>query len=157
MATVPLQTALARKWKVDVRVSGVWTPVRGIAECKWDPHQASLQEDNVYDAEGRKGATKTELGAVCELKLLRKHTAGTTTYDPGQEALRAAAAAFGADGVAYVRIYDRDGGAEAWDMYAEVGWAADGGSTGDVEKVTATLTDKATLTEIDNPEASSGS
>jgi hypothetical protein len=156
-ATAPLQSSLARKWKIDVSVSSVWTPVRGIAECKWDPHQASMQDDNVYEAEGRKGATKTELGAVAELKLIRKRTAGTTTYDPGQEALRAAAAAFGDDGVAYVRIYDRDGGAEAWELYAEVEWAAEGGSTSDIEKVTVTLTDKATLTEIDNPEASSGS
>jgi hypothetical protein len=156
-AIAPLQSSNARKWKVDVSVSSIWTPVRGIAECKWNPYQPTVVDDNVYESEGRKGATKTELAAVAELKLIRKRTAGTTTYDPGQEALRTAGATLGDDGVAYVRIYDREGGSEAYEMYCEVEWSADGGSTSDTEKITVTLTDKATLAEIENPEASSGS
>lgn len=156
--TQPLVTALARKWAIDVNsgteLSPVWVTIRGINSLKYDPNAGNLEEDNAYDQDGRLAKTKTALGSMAELKLLRRYTAGDVTdYDAGQELLRTKSALFGEDGWAHCRIYDRNGGPEAYEDYFEVLWAADGGTTTDLEKVTVTLESKGVTAEIDNPEA----
>jgi hypothetical protein len=155
----PLTSTLARKWKIDILTTGpsTYSVVKGIAECKADLFAASVEDDDAYDDEGWGSGTKTKLAWSVELKMIRKRTAGTTTYDTGQEKLRTHARAFGDGGVAQVRIYDRDGGSEAYGGYAEVSWSAEGGKTSDLETVTVTLTGKGALTDIENPDAESGS
>jgi len=155
--TAPLTSALARKWKLDVLTTApaTYTVVKGIAELKFQRSEAKLEEDGEYADEGWGSSTKTGLNWSIEIKAIRKHSAGT--YDPGQQKLKTLALAFGSAGVAQIRIYDRDGGAEAYSGYAEVSWTADGGSTTDLEKVTIVLTGKGNMTDIANPDAESGS
>jgi hypothetical protein len=161
-APVPQVTALSRKWAGDINVGTVlvpdWVTVKGINTFKYDPHAASMEEDNAFDQNGRLGKTKTALSSSAELKMLRRYAADDPTeYDPGQEALRTRAGLLGSDGWAHMRIYDRNGGPEAYEDYFEVGWAADGGGTTDLESVTVTLESKGSTTEIVNPIDSSGS
>jgi hypothetical protein len=135
-----------------------WLQVKGINTLKYDPAIASLEEDNAFDQNGRLGKTKTALGSAAEVKLLRRYEAeDVTEYDPGQEALRARSLLFGSDGWAHCQIYDANGGPEAYEDYFEVGWAADGGGTTDLESVTVTLESKGSTTEIVNPIDPSGS
>jgi hypothetical protein len=158
--TQPNQSTLARKWKLDVNTGSVgsptWTPVNGIAELTPSPQEPNIEDDNVYEDEGWGGATKTGLKWTIEAKLVRRLVAGVvTTYDPGQEKLRTCSSSFGIDGVANIRWYDREGGPEAYDGFAEVGWAPEGGSATDLETITVTLTGKGARTAITNPDASS--
>jgi hypothetical protein len=161
-APIPQVTALSRKWAIRINVGTAlvpsWLTIKGINTLKYDPAAASLEEDNAYDQNGRLGKTKTALGSSAEIKLLRRYAAtDVTEYDPGQEALRARSLLFGEDGWAHCQIYDRNGGPEAYEDYFEVGWAADGGGTTDLESVTVTLESKGSTTEIVNPVDPSGS
>lgn len=155
--TQPDQTTLARKFKLDVNTgtpaAPVWTAVRGRKEFK--PNVTpNLEDDSDYDSGGWGSQTKTQLEWTIEVKLARKVSpTSKTTYDTGQEALRTKSRLFGADGVAHIRYYDRDGGAEAYEGYAEVTWVPDGGDTKALELVTVTLTGKGALVEITNPDA----
>lgn len=161
-APVPQVTALQRKWAIRINtgtaLSPVWTVIKGINTFKYDPALASMEEDNAFDQNGRLAKTKTAIGSVGEIKMLRRYDAtDETEYDPGQEALRARSLLFGEAGWAHCQVYDRNGGPEAYEDYFEVGWAADGGGTTDLEAVTVTLESKGSTTEIPNPAASSGS
>lgn len=158
--TQPDQTTLARKWKLDVNTgtvaAPVWTSVKGIAEAKVTPFTATMEDDNVYEDSGYTSATKTALTFGVELKLVRRVAPGDdTSYDTGQQRLRTLAKTLGASGVGYFRVYDREGGAEAWTFFAEVNWEPDGGSATDLEKVTVTLRAKGAPTEITNPDTTS--
>lgn len=155
--TQPDQSTLARKFKLDVNTGTaavpIWTPVKGIREFA-PKLNANLEDDSDYDAEGWGSQTKTQLDWALEVKVARKVSpSSATTYDPGQEALRTKAELFGASGVAHVRWYDREGGAEAYEGFAEVQWVADGGDTKALELVTVTLTGKGARTVITNPDA----
>lgn len=161
-APVPKATALSRKWAIRINtgtaLSPTWLVIIGINTFKYDPAIASMEEDNAFDQNGRLAKTKTALGSAAELKILRRYNpTDETEYDPGQEALRARSLLFGGDGWAHCQIYDRNGGPEAYEDYFEVGWAADGGGTTDLESVTVTLESKGSTTPIVNPAASSGS
>jgi hypothetical protein len=155
--TQPLQTTLARKWKVDVNTGTVsvpvWTAVRGLNEVTPSPFTPNLEDDNEYDQGGWTSQTKTALSWSIELKLLRKtDPADATSYDAGQEKLRDQARIFGGLGVANIRWYDRDGGPEAYTGFAEIEWVPDGGSLTDLETVTVTLHGKGEAEEIANPD-----
>lgn len=153
--TQPQQTQLARKWKLEINTGSVatptWTQVKGINEFTPQVGEANLEEDNDYDSDGWGSSTKTMLNWSAEAKLLRKADPGTNALDTGQEKLRTQSRLFGSDGVAHVRFYDRNGGVEAYEGFAEVSWGAEGGSPSDLETVTVTLTGKGALEEIANP------
>lgn len=156
--TQPLQSTLARKWKLDVNTGTVavpvWTPVYGLNELTPQPQTPNLEDDNVYEQGGWTSKTKTALSWSLEAKLVRKTDAASAiTYDPGQEKLRLLARAFGAAGVAHVRWYDRNGGPEAFVGFGEVSWVPDGGSQTDLETITVTLDGKSDSTIITNPDA----
>lgn len=146
----PDVSTLARKFKLDVNISSSWTQVKGVAEFK-APLTPSLEDDSVYDDEGWGSQTKTALAWTIETKVIRRKSAPGDVYDPGQEALRAASELFGADGQVYVRWYDRDGGVEAYEGYAEVTWTPDGGPNTALETVVVTLTGRGARTVIANP------
>lgn len=148
----PDVSTLARKYRVDVELTpSTWTQVKGLQEFK-PALNPDLQDDGVYDDEGWGSQTKTGLAWTAELKLIRRvGAAAPTTYDPGQEGLRAAAEVFGSDGVVHVRWYDKEGGPEAYDGYAEVSWVPDGGNRTALETVTVTLTGKGARNTISNP------
>lgn len=150
-----LVSTLARKWKLDVDVSPAqdgtgYIPVRAITD--FQPAIAdTLTDDSTYDDGGWGSDTKTMLKWSNVVKLMRKKGIGSGAYDPGQEALRAAQDQFGAAGVVRVRWYNRNGGSEAYEGYANVAWTEDGGNTTALGSVTCTLTGSGARTVIANP------
>ena len=152
-----LTSYLARKWRCEVDTSTTdsptWVQVRGVTG--FTPGvAATTQSTDDYDSDGWGSDEKTMLKWSLGVDLIRKG-ADEATPDPGQEALRGKADKFGADGTAHVRWYDRSGGPEAFEGYANVSWEPKGGATSDVESVTVNLTGKGARIEIDNPAAGS--
>lgn len=163
--TQPQQSTLARKWTLEVNTNGspanfaspTWTTVKGLSEFTPDNLIPNLEDDNVYEDGGWQGQTKTALAWQVAGKLMRRTVpSDVTSYDPGQEKLRALARVFGPSGVGDFRWYDRDGGPEAFRGWGNVTWAADGGSTTDLETVSFTLDGKGPNTIITNPNAPGG-
>jgi hypothetical protein len=156
--TSPLSAALARKWVLQVdttpeSLTASWVQVKGLAGFtpKLD---STLQDDSDYDSGGWGSQAKTAMAWSLEVKLVRKYAFGDpSSYDVGQEVIRAAADAFGSDATVHVRWYDREGGPEAYVGYAQVTWSPDGGKTDDLETVTATLTGQGARTPTVNPAA----
>lgn len=155
--TSPLSAALARKWVLQIDTTPLttasWVQVKGLAgfQPKLD---STMQDDSDYDSDGWQSQAKTAMAWSLEAKLVRKYTFGDpASYDVGQEVIRAAADAFGSGATVHVRWYDREGGPEAFEGYAQVAWAPDGGDTTALETVTATLTGQGERTAIANPAA----
>lgn len=157
--TQPNQSTLARKWVLDINTGATvavptWTTVKGLAELTPGDPEGTLQDDNVYEDAGYTGQTKTALGWTIEGTVLRRTSpTDVTSYDPGQEKLRALAATLGPTGVAYVRWYDRDGGPEAYTGFGEVTWSPEGGEMDALESVGFTVVGKGARTTITNPNA----
>lgn len=154
--TQPQQSTLARKWVLEVNTGTVgaptWTTVKGLSNFTPVEAEPNLEDDNVYEDGGYTGQTKTALSWNAEAELKRRTLpSDVTTYDPGQEKLRALAKTLGPTGVGHFRIYDRDGGPEAWTGFAEVSWANQGGEVTDLETVNVTLSGKGAPTFITNP------
>jgi hypothetical protein len=128
-----------------------WVQVRAIAE--FTPSlDAKLEEDSDYDSDGYGSQTKTMLMWGLDLKVMRKIGIATAIPDPGQEKLRLAAEQFGTPGVVHVRWYDRTvGQPEAYEGYAEVVWAPEGGGTGALAAVKVKLEGKGARLTIANP------
>jgi hypothetical protein len=164
--TQPNQSTLARKWTLEVNTNGTpanfaaptWTTVKGLSDFTPDNLKPELKDDNVYEDSGWGGQTKTMLAWQVKAKIMRRTVpTDVTSYDAGQEKLRALARVFGPSGVGDFRWYDRDGGAEAFRGWANVTWTNDGGSTDDLETVSITLDGKGPNTIITNPNAVAGS
>jgi len=147
----PDVSALARKFKLQVDISGTWTTVGALQEFKASL-EADLQEDGVYDDEGWGSSTKTGLAWKVEGTVVRRYSAANdTVYDPGQQQLLLHAELFGAAGVAHVRWYDRNGSAEAYEGYAEVTWTHGGGDRTALETAQFVLTGKGARFTVANP------
>lgn len=156
--TQPQQSTLARKWVLDVNTGTVgvpaWTTVKGVSNFTPVRAEATLEDDNVYEDAGYLGQTKTALAWHAEVELKRRTLpSDVTTYDPGQEKLRILAQTLGPTGVGHFRIYDRDGGPEAWTGFSEVQWVNQGGEVTDLETIQVTLPGKGAPTDITNPNA----
>lgn len=154
--TQPQQSTLARKWKLQINTgtvaSPVWTDVNGVSEFTAGDPQGNLEDDNAYEDGGYTSQTKTALTWELSLTIMRRTIAGsTTTYDVGQEKLRALARTLGSTGVAYVRWFDRDGGAEAYSGFGEVTWEPQGGELTALESINVTIAGKGAPTTIANP------
>lgn len=154
----PTQTVLSRRWALQVNTNTVasptWTTVNGMNNFKPKPHEAVTKDDNAYEDGGWQSKTKTALSWGAEAKLLRRvSTSDDTVFDTGQEKLRALARLLGSTGVAHIRYYDREGGTEAFQGFAEVKWAEEGGGQDDLAMVTVTLEGKGELEIITNPSA----
>lgn len=149
-----LASALARKFKVDVRAIGssVWTSLRGINSLTAGI-DTTTQDDSDFDSDGWASTVKTALGWNLAVGLIRKYGALTEVYDPGQEILRAASDKFGTDGLVEVRWYDREGGDEAYSGTASVQWEPSGGGPTDLDNVNVTLLGQGKRTSITNPSA----
>ena len=156
--TQPNQSTLARKWVLEINTNTVasptWTLVKGLQSLTPKEAIANLEDDNVYEDQGYTGQTKTALSWGADVVLLRRTLpSDVTSYDVGQEKLRTLAKVLGPTGVAHCRIYDRDGGPEAWTGFAEVQWENQGGEVTDLETVNVTLVGKGAPTFITNPNA----
>lgn len=155
-ATEQLVSTLARKWKLDVNTGTtavpVWTPVRAIGELK-PTLESNMEDDSDYDSDGWASETKTQIKWGLEVKVLRKIGVTSDNYDPGQEALRVAAVAFGSAGTPELRWYDRDGGPEAYSGFGSVSWEPEGGEAKDLDTVTIKIAGNGRRTSIANPAA----
>lgn len=156
--TQPQQTTLARKWVLEVNTNTVasptWTTVKGLRNLTPKEAIANLEDDNVYEDAGYTGQTKTALSWGADVELARRTLpSDVTTYDVGQERLRTLSKTLGPTGVGHFRLYDRDGGPEAWTGFGEVEWENQGGEMTDLETVNVTLTGKGAPTAITNPNA----
>lgn len=150
----PLAPTQANKYILEARNYGAteWTRVRAIADFK-PPLDPNMEDDSDYDGEGWASEAKTQLKWSIEVKVIRKVGLGSKMYDPGQELLRAASTKFGAEGLVEVRWYDRHGGPEAYQGFANVVWSPEGGDTKALDIVTVTLSGSGKRTDIVNPAA----
>jgi hypothetical protein len=150
----PLVSTLARKFRVDVNTgtaaAPAWTQVRAISSLS-PSIDSNMEDDSDYDSDGWGSSVKTAMSWSLEMTLLRKVTVEGRAYDPGQEAIRVAADAFGPDSVVHVRWYDREGGPEAYSGYASVEWSPEGGEYTALDSASATLHGQGARTVITNP------
>jgi hypothetical protein len=149
-------TVLARRFRVDVN-SGtpslyVWTQVLGILEVTPPKIKANIQKTTDYDDGGWEANEKTGQSWSVELAVRRKQSSAGA-FDPGQEVLRAKGILDGADAEAQIRIYDREGGAEAYQGSGIVEWEDDKGKQDDTGSSKITITGNGILTIIANPAA----
>lgn len=153
VATTPAGSAVDITADGAVTITGdSWVQVRALTE--FSPSvDTNLEDDSDYDSDGWASQTKTQLAWKIEAKVARKVGVESGDPDPGQEVLRLAADEFGSDGIVHVRWYDRDGGPEAYDGYAEVSWSPEGGGTTALATVSVTLTGKGKRNVITNPAA----
>jgi hypothetical protein len=150
-----LVSTLARKWKMDVDQSAAqdgsgYIPCRAIMD--FQPQVSpTMQDDSDYDSNGWGSDVKTMLKWSNVVKFGRKRGISAHAFDAGQEVLKAAHDKFGAAGVVRVRWYDRDGGPEAYEGFAQVQWSEDGGNASALDGVSVTLTGQGARTTIVNP------
>lgn len=158
---VPLGASTTnRKWCIDIDTGAEtpeWTGIFGIMEFK-DALEASLQDDSDFDGEGWKSETNTANKWGIELKVKRAVTAASAiAYDPGQEALRAAADETGVANSVFVRWYEMEPGGprvEAYTGYAAVSWSPDGGNMESISTVSVKLSGQGKRTAITHPSVS---
>lgn len=132
--------------------AATWLQVRAVSGLK-PTLDNTMEDDSDMDSDGWLSKTKTAMGWALELDLLRKVGISSNAYDPGQEIIRVAGESFGTAGVVHVRWYDRNGGPEAYEGYASVDWAPEGGKTTDLDKAKATLNGNGARLPITNPAA----
>lgn len=151
-------STLNRKYWLDVREPGStdWLGVHGIQELKAKPSEPTSQDDSDFDGEGYKSSTVTALAHGVELKVVRKSTAAASTdYDPGQEVLRLAALNMGVANRVEYRLYEMEPEGprvEAFQGFASVTWAPDGGGMDALDTVTVGLVGQGKLTPTVHPE-----
>ena len=156
---VPLGAATTnRKWFLDVEgaTEDTWLGVFGITEFK-DVLEASMQDDSDFDGEGWLSEVNTANRWKIEAKVIRKTIEGTpTSYDPGQEKIRLAAAETGVENVLRIRWYEMEPGGprvESYEGYAAVSWSPDGGSTEAVSTASIVLSGRGKRETVAHPAA----
>ncbi|KQR97695.1 MAG: IPT/TIG domain-containing protein [Microbacterium ginsengisoli] len=146
-----MTTALARRFRLDVSSIAnptAWLPFKGINDLN-TPVSPNLQAADDYDTNGFSSFEKTMQGWVVTAKALRKTVAGV--FDAGQELVRAAQLGWGDAARVNVRWYDRNGGPEAFQGVAIVGWVPSKTGVTDLDEITATFTGDGILSPIANP------
>lgn len=147
-----MPSAFARRFKVDVSADNTtWINLKGIDDLT-PSENATLQSADTYDTAGFNQFEKTMTGAKLVAKVLRPTTAGIPS-DAGQELARGTRFQFGTAARLYVRWYDRNGGTEAYTMYALVDWNQSKSGVADLDEVTITFTADGVVTPITNPYA----
>lgn len=129
-----------------------WTVVRGRTDFK-PSIDSTLQDDSDMDSSGWKSQTRTAAAWALELKVMRKATAGAApTYDPGQEALRLAGDAVGPANTVHVRWFKLGAvRTEAYEGYAAVSYAPDGGGMDGLDSATINLMGQGARISITHP------
>lgn len=147
-----MPSAFARRFKVDVSVDNItWVNLKGINDLT-PSENATLQPADTYDTNGFNSFEKTMTGGKLVAKVLRPTTAGIPS-DPGQDLVDNTRFQFGTAARVYVRWYDRNGGTEAFTMYALVDWNQSKSGVADLDEVTITFTADGVVSAITNPYA----
>ena len=165
--TVPTRTplgasTLVRKWYLDVNTgtdaAPVWTGVFGMLNFQ-PSFTPTLQDDSDFDAQGYKSSTVTALEWGASLTVSRKVVDNApTTYDPGQEKLRAVSETQGTSNHVQVRFYEMTPGGprvEAYSGHVAVTWSPQGGAMDALDTVQVTLTGQGQRSDITHPDSSS--
>lgn len=151
MTAETLTPTVNSAWRLDVDTSATETPtwVQVRAANNISPTvNNTVQDATDYDAEGWGSDAVTLRKWQIAAGLLRK-SAANGSYDPGQEALRAAAEALE---TVHVRWYDRSSAlGEAYEGHALVQWAPAGGGAEGLQLVNVTLLGQGVRTVITNP------
>lgn len=162
-ARTPLgASTLVRKWYLDVNtgteLSPTWTGVFGLTNFQ-PTFNPTLQDDSDFDSGGYKSSTVTALEWGATLTVARKTVeTAPTTYDPGQEKLRAISALQGIQNRVQVRFYEMSPGGprvEAYQGWAAVTWSPSGGAMDALDQVSVTLTGQGQRTAITHPDGAS--
>ncbi|MFG3349497.1 phage tail tube protein [Streptomyces sp. NPDC048018] len=152
--STPTETALARRWRMDINMgtdlSPVWTLCPGITEFQ-PQFPPNIENSTSYDTDGWAENTKTAQEWSVEATFNRKSSPDNTTYSPVHEKLRIAAFSYGAASKVGVRFYDRNGLPEAYSGKVLVTWEPQGGEYTALDQVKATLTGDGVLSLITNP------
>jgi len=152
------QTAITRRMRVDIDTAypatAVWAQLPGMVEFK-DSTTPTEQRDSDYDSDGAIGYTRTAAEWGLELKISYKENDTTHVPHAVHTYLKARAKArYGQTSVVHLRFYDRNGNVDAFEGYALVTWAPDGGDDEQLDRVALTFkpySGSPILTTIANP------
>lgn len=142
-----------RQWACDVNTSATetpdWTPIRNITN--FVPNQTdTMADDTDYDS-GIWTSQGVQSRSWAPTMTVRRNIDGTKAFDPGQEALRAAA---DAATPAHIRYYNRaTPQGEAYEGLVQVGWSPAGGAGPGWQEVNVTLTGRGERLTITHPDA----
>lgn len=149
-----MATTLSRKFRVDVTtdltLASGWLQLNGIDD--WSPQiNPNMEETTAYDTTGWKTNEVTLQDWSATASLFRRIV--SSTYDPGQELVRATQGQFGTAARLGVRWYDKNGGPEAYSGVAipELNRANTGVSNVEKWSITFACTDIPLNINITNP------
>jgi len=144
-----MPNALARKYGVQVSTDNTnWVNLKGITDFN-APENPTIQGADTYDTNGYNAFEKTMSGWGPTVKFLRPMTG--STYDAGQELVRACRFQFGTAARIYVRWFDKNGSTDAYSGLALVSWTPSKTGVADVEEVTVSFQGDGIITQISNP------
>lgn len=160
---VPLgAVTYVHKWQADVNTgtyaAPVWIGLFGTNDFKFGV-EPTTKDDGDFDSVGWGSEVVSSRKWKLETTFLRKVVAAApTTYDPGQEFLRAASLLLGSGNRVDIRVYEMVSGGpkvEAYRGYASVQWVPSGGANDEIEKVVCTLNGSGELVAITHPDGGS--
>lgn len=153
MAVTPRVTLSAamnvKDWYIDIDSgypggAATWVPISGVMSFK--PALNSTTKDaTTFDSGGAMSSQKTADQWVITMKLKRAPQASAlTSYDAGQELLRAKSNLYGASNLVQVRWYEANASGlpvtEAWQGVASCEWSEDAEGYDDIRTIAVTLT-----------------
>jgi hypothetical protein len=158
MATPTEQTALARRWRLQIDMSSTqdgsdWQTVLGVTDFKPPAPDPNIEDSSDYESGGWNGNTKTAQSWELSVTINRKINDQVKVYHPTHEAFRQAAFKFGSGSMVHLRWYDRDGLPEAYEGSGIVKFEYSGGEHTALDQVEITVTGDGELAMIDNPAA----
>ncbi|MFI6279657.1 phage tail tube protein [Streptomyces sp. NPDC050988] len=153
--STPTETALARRWRLDINMDEVLTPdfqlCPAITEFQWTA-EPNLEDDTSYDTDGWGEQTKTGQDWEVQVTFNRKASPDSTVYSTVHEKIRLAAiGAYGEASKIHLRFLDRNGLPEAYEGRAIPEWEPQGGEARDLDQVQVTFHGTGPLTPITNP------
>lgn len=131
---------LQRKWRWQVNTGStavkVWTTVIGLENFAFVPTPV-IQEDDDYEADGWQGDEVTALKWAISATVKQKGDVDTIQPNAAHERLRQASLflLYPDQKVVEMRVYDRFGGPEAFELTGYVNRTPSGGGMTDLEKV----------------------
>lgn len=150
------EATINRKWWLDVSTDEgtTWVPVNGLTEFK-PTKSNTMQDASTFDDGGAKRQVTTAYEWSCTGKCQRAATEATATvYDEGQEIIRDAANAQGAENRIKIRFYEvieNGPEVEAYDGFAAVQWEEDGGGMDALSTASFTLAGYGARNPITHP------